>query len=105
MTDIEQARELLAEEYRQRNMQNLTQFVETGFCDPVIEGEVAAIAAALRAAPEVIELRLRETRWLLLKPDQLYRFTVDSDCDACNDAAAAAKPALATVTTPPKESE
>lgn len=32
-----------------------------------------------------LEMRLCETLQVVLKPDQLYRFTVDPDCDVCRD--------------------
>jgi hypothetical protein len=32
-----------------------------------------------------IEMRLCETERLILKPDQLYRFTVDPNCTRCNE--------------------
>jgi hypothetical protein len=38
-------------------------------------------------AMEPVELRLCEAAKLVLKPDQLYRFTVDSDCHQCKEAA------------------
>lgn len=36
----------------------------------------------------VIEMRMCEQNCVVLKPNQLYLFTVDQDCQACKDAAA-----------------
>jgi len=40
---------------------------------------------------EVCALRLCETKFLHLHPDQLYFFTVDEECDSCQKAASNAK--------------
>jgi hypothetical protein len=41
----------------------------------------------------VMEMRLCEASRVQLKPDQLYRFTVDRFCPACREAEARSKPA------------
>lgn len=40
-------------------------------------------AVASQVKQEPLELRLCETGHLFLKPNQLYRFTVDPDCKEC----------------------
>ena len=40
----------------------------------------------MEQAGQVVELFLCESRTLVLKPGQLYRFTPDPDCDACQEA-------------------
>lgn len=62
--------------------------------------ELRMLASTVAAAPaseakgyEVIEMRLCEAPHLILKRDQLYRFTVDPNCPQCREAAMAYEPA------------
>ena len=49
--------------------------------------KLARAALAAQQGGEVHELRLCESSRLFLRPDRLYRFTVDPDCSMCREAA------------------
>ena len=54
----------------------------------VVQEFIAKLEAALaQQGGEVHELRLCESSRLFLRPDRLYRFTVDPDCSMCREAA------------------
>lgn len=50
--------------------------------DPSVELEPLYIHPAPTCG-EVLEMRLCEQNHVILKPDQLYRFTVDPECSNC----------------------
>lgn len=80
-TPLEQARERLAKEC----VPTLPYSEDQDFEQALVQkGDLRVILAALdeRQAPDV-ELRLCESRFLYLKPDVLYRFTVDPNCEGC----------------------
>ena len=48
---------------------------------------IDAVGLTVHPKEEPIEMKLCETRYIALRPNQLYIFTVDPDCPACVEAA------------------
>jgi hypothetical protein len=63
-----------------------------GRCQAVLDLRVALAAVDNNQASidGITELALCEAAWLILKPNQLYRFVPRPGCDACAQAAKAA---------------